>query len=98
MKKYTDAHLETIDQTWIDAVEKMIENGPDEYGQYRCPPGQNDLIIKRGYCVTCHTAFGYYDPDYYCPCDHFGGCKNAIKEALNLIRQWKAWAGVEDER
>jgi hypothetical protein len=99
MKKYTKEHLENIDPCWIDAVERLIENGPDRSGDYGCPSGQRNLITKiynEGFrsCQTCDTYFGYASTS--CPCFHFGSCENAIAEALNLIRQWKEWAGVEE--
>ena len=98
MKRYTKSHLESVDPSWIAAVEEMIELEPDEDGEYGCPPEQEDLVLDRKYlyqrCVTCNVAFGYGVKEP-CPCYHFNGCENAIKEALNLITQWKKWAGIK---
>jgi hypothetical protein len=96
MKKYTKEHLENIDPCWIDAVERLIEKVPN-----RCPTGQANLITKRWQyssgisflvCYVCQTYFKYHSTA--CPCSYFGSCENAIAEALNLIRQWKKWAGI----
>lgn len=105
MKKYTDEHLESVDPCWINAVEKMIEDGPldgDIPGEYGCPPKQYGIMFQKisGFlssylaCNTCIINFGY--TGIKCPCIHFKGCKKAIKEAQNLISQWKQWAGVEE--
>ena len=96
MKRYPESHLETIDPSWIAAVEEMIERGPNKYGEYGCPPGQKRMIYGWWYgCRTCHTYFGYEEISSRCPCFYFNCCDNAIKESLNLIAQWKSWAGIE---
>lgn len=98
MKRYPESHLETIDPSWIAAVEKMIKRGKNKHGEYWCPPGQEGLVFGRRYncehCITCNVAFGHgiNEP---CPFSKLNGCENAIKEALNLIAQWKKWAGIE---
>ena len=98
MKTYTDEHLESVPPEFIWALEKLIFN--TKRACEKCPV--MDCLKMRcskyslsGGPDTCSVFIKYEACLYECPCYYYGK-QTAIKEAKNLITQWKAWARVED--
>lgn len=106
MKKYSDKHLESVPPEWIAYLEDFLNNKDIDHC-YGCPLDEwfecSDVGKKNfpypstgSFCLACPTYMAYnpYEGNY-CPCDNYSSFRGAKMAGMNLINQWKKWAGIE---
>lgn len=102
MKKYSNDHLESVPVEYIQALETFLKKVAAGEIHSDCPTcyanGELDCDwTDYTSAKFCPVYFGYVKPGKYncCPCNHYNSATKAKAAGLNLIKQWKRWAGVE---
>ena len=109
MKEYSDEHLESVPPEYIWAVEKSIEMLEyDNYGtdfdtcmvsileslfdNIESEYFDDDCYDRKSWCPK-FLDYTTLPPEIICPCYKFGTV-GSIAMMKNLVKQWKAWAGL----